>query len=275
MALRSPVGDLGTKSFVYQKISSMGNGYTFVVESAIFAALTYAAVRVDGGKTDSTCFSVFGDDIVVRQEHFESVICALYLAGFKANPDKTFSIGPFRESCGTDWFDGKPIRPIFLKEAPTDVSGLYLNFNRFKRILELRFGVEESQSVKLHRKWIPGDLQYQGPYSDEDFDSYLHSSQPPLGSWGLSRYGFKRLVRQPRRVPGATDFLFRKLMHNLKPVQGGMDQWLLKKSYKIQSLGRKASRFTVVKRNFLTVSNSYSASDIWRSTYTEYTPAPL
>jgi hypothetical protein len=61
---RSPIGVLpsGRKIF-YQKYSSMGNGYTFELETLIFLSLAYAWARLHGEDVDR--ISVYGDDIIV------------------------------------------------------------------------------------------------------------------------------------------------------------------------------------------------------------------
>ena len=117
--LRSPSGLYGDEVFIYEKISSMGNGYTFAIESLIFASLVYGVVRsMDGAFNPKTDYCVFGDDIIVRKRHVTKVIRALKLAGFSLNTDKSFLSGNVRESCGADWIQGKPVRPVFFDDTP-------------------------------------------------------------------------------------------------------------------------------------------------------------
>lgn len=263
LALRSPSGEMGTDVISYEKISSMGNGYTFVLESAIFAALTYAAIKADGGTVDAKAFNVYGDDIIVRKKHFASTVKALRLAGFTTNTDKTFSEGHFRESCGSDWFNGRPVRPVFLKKTPSSVMELFLDLNRFRRHFHLRFGIEESETLRLLEKWIPKDfLKFKGPFSDEDFDLYRHVPEPPQGSWRNYLYKYKRLVIRPLPQPGP-NFHFRKLMNRLEPTVQSTGE------YPRRSPSGKGSSFTVVYRNGTTVGTTYSVSCNWRSSYTE------
>lgn len=90
-----------------QKFSSMGNGYTFELETLIFYAISLAA----GARN----VDVFGDDIIVESSSGESVVSALKHLGFKVNADKTFLAGRFFESCGIDVHNGVNVRPFFLK----------------------------------------------------------------------------------------------------------------------------------------------------------------
>lgn len=89
------------------KFSSMGNGYTFELESIIFLALA----RASG---DNSAVS-FGDDIILRRECFPTLQNALSFLGFNVNKKKTFVAGRFFESCGHDYLDGMMIRPFYLK----------------------------------------------------------------------------------------------------------------------------------------------------------------
>lgn len=119
--LRSPSTQVDGKWVKLEKFSSMGNGYTFELETLIFAALIHAVRRLRGEETSfgKDCF-VFGDDIIVPTDCSKDLIAALRLVGFETNVDKTFVDGPFRESCGGDYFLGSDVRPYFLKEIPNE-----------------------------------------------------------------------------------------------------------------------------------------------------------
>jgi len=60
--------------------------------------------------------------MVVRKHVFATVMLLLEYLGFVANKRKTFWEGPFRESCGTDWFAGANVRPVFMT-SPLDSWG--------------------------------------------------------------------------------------------------------------------------------------------------------
>jgi len=109
--------DGGKTYFPYHKFSSMGNGFTFDLESLIFWALSSSAVELCDGEPRDV--SVFGDDIIVPGRHADRVLRVLQLAGFTANVKKTYTSGPFRESCGCDYFNGAQVRPVYLKELPS------------------------------------------------------------------------------------------------------------------------------------------------------------
>jgi len=131
-----------------EKFSSMGNGFTFELETILFAALaeTYLEkVRPsDPLRTPSICerdefgythlkgkarvptrlgtsLFVFGDDIILPDDECVGFTAVLNFCGFSVNLEKSFwGDNPFRESCGADFFQGVDVRPIFVKDLPDD-----------------------------------------------------------------------------------------------------------------------------------------------------------
>lgn len=99
-----------------EKFSSMGNGYTFELETCVFAAIASECLKLRGhaGELGYDLY-VFGDDIIVPSDAARLVIDTLRWLGFSTNPSKTFTSGSFRESCGGDFFLGKPVRGFYLK----------------------------------------------------------------------------------------------------------------------------------------------------------------
>jgi hypothetical protein len=90
-----------------EKFSSMGNGFTFPLETLIFWGLAAACCRSDSD------VSVYGDDIIVPTEHFEYLTEVLVACGFVVNTKKSYASGPFRESCGKDYIMGIDVRPYY------------------------------------------------------------------------------------------------------------------------------------------------------------------
>jgi len=94
-----------------QKWSSMGNGYTFELETLVFYALCTTIIPFE----DHESITVYGDDIIVPQQYAQQVVEALNFLGFKVNPEKSYLAGNFFESCGHDYFKGVNVRPFYLK----------------------------------------------------------------------------------------------------------------------------------------------------------------
>jgi hypothetical protein len=107
-AVRSQYHELypGSKQS-YHKFSSMGNGATFAIETLVFAAACSSMV----GST----YSVYGDDIIISRDSTARLIELLAFLGFIPNTEKTFTSGPFRESCGKFWYQGFDITPKYIR----------------------------------------------------------------------------------------------------------------------------------------------------------------
>lgn len=112
-------------AYTYQKWSSMGNGYTFPLETLLFWGLASACSSLCEGPDT---VSVYGDDIIVSRSSAALLIEVLKYCGFSTNVDKSFVFGPFRESCGADWWDGERVTPVYLRGMqnirPTDIYRL-------------------------------------------------------------------------------------------------------------------------------------------------------
>lgn len=134
-------------------ISSMGNGFTFSLQTIIFAAIVFTCYNLLGIKVQRPIlpkrtsksdyfdfktsgepgnFGVFGDDIVVRREAYHFVCHALSLFGFVVNADKSFNTGDFRESCGSDFWRGHPVRGVYIKNLKS-TTDCYSAINRLIR----------------------------------------------------------------------------------------------------------------------------------------------
>lgn len=113
----------------YEKWSSMGNGYTFELETLLFAGITKAACIVE---KSSTPWAVYGDDIICPTQCTELIVQTLEWLGFALNQDKSYPTGPFRESCGKDYFLGHLVRPFFLRKIGTQTLYVFANWLRLE-----------------------------------------------------------------------------------------------------------------------------------------------
>lgn len=134
-----------------EKFSSMGNGFTFELESLIFFALCRAV---------SDNVSVYGDDIIIPTESFSRVTRVLRACGFQLNDSKSFSSGYFRESCGGDYFSGVDCTPVYLRKLPKtieDVVKLHNNVRMFASV------TCDRSWAKLMKKWRTIHPHHLGP----------------------------------------------------------------------------------------------------------------
>lgn len=137
-----------------EKFSSMGNGYTFELETVLFLALTMGAMEAAGVQAfPGENVWVNGDDILVPTACAESVLAVLRYFGFTPNEKKTFSSGPFRESCGGDYFNGVDVRPYYLKEFPCEPQQFIAMANGLRRV-GLSNGYPGYRHRLLSRAWF-------------------------------------------------------------------------------------------------------------------------
>lgn len=149
--LRSPYTELDGKWVRLEKFSSMGNGFTFELETLIFAAIAKCACSSSPqvGKD----LLVYGDDIIVPTIDAQNVISALSYFGFSTNKGKSFVSGSFRESCGGDFFDGVGVRPYYLKEDLNEPHNIIALANGLRRSA-LDASEDGGRWLKLRTAWF-------------------------------------------------------------------------------------------------------------------------
>lgn len=173
---RAMLDDLRSKFYSYKdheyelsKWSSMGNGYTFALETLLFWAIAQSCEEYCGTRQKSL---VFGDDIVSSRQASLLVLQVLRYSGFRFNPSKTNVCGPFRESCGRDYHSGVIVRPVFQKKFCLEVPDVFVLMNT------LGSGASFSSDLVFDRllENLSEEYRLYGPPS-ENVDSYIHA--PP------------------------------------------------------------------------------------------------
>jgi hypothetical protein len=147
-SLRSPSTQVKGKWHYLEKFSSMGNGFTFELETLIFAAIVRACARQHGITLTPMDFGVYGDDIICPTEISCSVLSALRYFGFTPNPRKTFTKGSFRESCGGDFYAGFDVRAHYVKEEPNDPATWIAFVNGLTRVQDRLADLGSKVSLK-------------------------------------------------------------------------------------------------------------------------------
>ncbi len=170
MSIRSGY-TLYEKSFIFHMsaYAGMGNGTTFPVESITFFALAQSVVEHLGivGPV-----SAYGDDIIIPSGAYSLLGTVFKSLGLEVNPNKSFSHGPFRESCGSDWFSGYSVRPAFLR-GNVSFRRLFLLHNHFYRLGDF-------EAAEWFLDFIPSSFRVFGP--DGFGDGHL------LGVWSGKVY---------------------------------------------------------------------------------------
>jgi hypothetical protein len=154
--IRCDHGMLPDGSYItYKKISSMGNGFTFELESLIFWAITQAcedAISRQKGLDKHQC-SVYGDDIICRTTSAKLVIGVLDYCGFSTNVDKSYIQGPFRESCGAHYFNGIDVTPFHIRRPIIGLDQCFLVLNSLRRWMSTN-GIMDPRYVDIYRKYV-------------------------------------------------------------------------------------------------------------------------
>jgi hypothetical protein len=133
---RSPRGTLPDGTLLtYHKVSSMGNGFTFELESLIFWAICKSVIHLF--KPEEDRLTVYGDDLIFSSQLFGTVSWVLTYCGFTVNEKKSFSDGPFRESCGKHFFKGVDVTPIYIKDDVNTPERLIWLANSIRRWVRL------------------------------------------------------------------------------------------------------------------------------------------
>lgn len=200
---RSHYGSLdGKEYFLFNKFSSMGNGFTFDLESLIFYALCLSVAELED--INPFWVNVFGDDIVFPTVGVPRLIEVLQKCGFTTNTEKSFSSGPFRESCGQDFFFGQPVRSVFLKELPTTPVAWIKIANSIRR-LSLQWGDHKHCCQSLKKAYdfavsrIPKDFRYKIPdgFGDGGLIVNIDEASPTPVRNGWEGYYFQHLTSSP------------------------------------------------------------------------------
>jgi len=198
---RTPVVSYRDTLLRLEKFSSMGNGFTFELESLIFYALSYGIAKHFAIPFDLT---VYGDDIVATTPLAKLIQTWFPLFGFSVNMRKSFIEGPFRESCGGDFVNGLDVRPFYLKGR----------FSYHKVVCFYNFLVRKPSfdpDEKLRQcllECLPEKFRIFGP--DGYGDGHLVSDDPvflvPYGrNRGYSGYTFQTFVSIPKRITEVCD----------------------------------------------------------------------
>ena len=99
-----------------EQFSSMGNGFTFPLETLLFYSLARAVLKyMHASAEEWDMLSVYGDDITLPSRCFSLLTEVFTECGFLVNSRKSFSDGPFRESCGADYLRSIDIRPFYVR----------------------------------------------------------------------------------------------------------------------------------------------------------------
>lgn len=180
MDLRSPYTIIDGELHENEMISSMGNAFTFELESLIFWALTRSVCYHSNirGRV-----SVYGDDIICPSSAAPHLQKTLSFFGFQFNTEKSFWEGKFRESCGKHYFDGSDVTPFYIRKVPSDVTDWIHILNSLRAWLDRQaiIGILDGRYYDLWKKYsllIPEPVK--GGHDTARRDILVSYGQRPL-----------------------------------------------------------------------------------------------
>lgn len=186
--------------------SSMGNGFTFPLMTILFSCVVSAVYQSLGIPLERNDrhgpgnFAVFGDDIIVKSEAYDRTVRLLEILGHEVNRDKSFNDGPFRESCGTDWYNGQYVRSVHIKRLASQ-QDLSVAANRLNDWSSMT-GIELPNTIR----YLAARISLKVPLMEND-DAGLKT---PLESLNLARSEFDEngAMKYRRFIPKGKHLIF-------------------------------------------------------------------
>lgn len=188
-----------------EKFSSMGNGYTFELESLIFYT---AMLAVNNDRFPLSEFGTYGDDLVCPAPLYLELVDYLKFLGFSVNAEKSFFGGAFFESCGRDYFQGVDVRPFFLRSVHHDFWSVAYDYANSIRLFARKLHNGASCDSRLLPAWlrcyraVPESRRYHIPmdYGSGGFFMDLHESRGVKQDEGIFGWNFKFRYIRPKRA---------------------------------------------------------------------------
>jgi hypothetical protein len=194
---RSHYGIQGSRTIKWEKFSSMGNGFTFQLESLIFYAVAVCCAEyLHLSSTEvKKSVSAYGDDVILPSACFGYFSEMMDFYGFRINWKKSYYDSPFRESCGAHYYRGSDLKPIYLKDSVTSVLAIYRLANAIRR-LAFRFNYTLSCDVRfkkvfdhlVHLTPSAFRLRISDGYGDGGFISNFDEAAPSKARHGIEGY---------------------------------------------------------------------------------------
>lgn len=194
-SVRSHVTIIDGEEHPNHMFSSMGNGFTFELESLLF----YSIVR-------SICFfsgvrgvvSIYGDDIICPTGITDILPYVFGYLGFTVNSDKSFVDGDIRESCGGHYQSGRDITPFYVKSPISTLVDLIDVANKLRRWGEIEdYSIidPEIEDIWLWLKsfvpshlWGGGDTTFKYQLTSHDVSSHRLVEETKRHDTGVGGY---------------------------------------------------------------------------------------
>jgi len=183
-----------------KKFAAMGSAVTFPVQTLLYTFCAYAAILTDRNMSVNRRnlmvvadeVQVYGDDIIMPSSSVATLDMLLTLLELKVNVEKTFTAGPFRESCGMDSYQGYDVTPCYIRTDCPSVKGenlqswIDVSNNAYRKGLwSLAAGMIELLPLNFQRKLYVHN-------TEQPFMSLLSFSTTLLHPWLGNQISIRR-----------------------------------------------------------------------------------
>jgi hypothetical protein len=205
---RSRFGQLGSELVEWEKFSSMGNGFTFQLESLLFYAIARCVVEFlheSPLSARENLVSVYGDDVVIPVGCLDLFSSLSDFYGFSLNMKKSHFSSCFRESCGSHYVLGCDVKPVYLKGNLSNILSVYRLANAVRRFAHRRMNFMACDA-RLRKAFVhlvdlvPRRLRLRIPdtLGDGGFISNFDESTPSRVRHGIEGYRVQNLASVSR-----------------------------------------------------------------------------
>jgi hypothetical protein len=103
-----------------QMMSTSGHALTFILETLVYYGIAAAAVHcvLGAGVCVPFIISVYGDDVILPSAAAVTATQFYAMVGLKINESKSYWDGPYRESCGEEYYNGINISSTYFPRFP-------------------------------------------------------------------------------------------------------------------------------------------------------------
>jgi hypothetical protein len=208
--LRSKYGSYKGQDHRWEKFSSMGNGFTFDLETLVFYAMACACCSMH--KLSVQDISVVGDDVILPTAAYDTFSSFSDFLGFIINPKKSFAHGCFRESCGSHYYLGVDCKPVYFKKKLASIQEVYNFGNTIRLRAKLPYGCDARFKGIFYwlQSLVPKKLRYKVSASVDSFGlisptqggfiSNFDEATPTRARNGLEGYTVEHLTWIPVKV---------------------------------------------------------------------------
>lgn len=222
---RSHFGHIKDELIRWNKFSSMGNGFTFPLETLIFYAIAKCCTEYVHGSSREV--GAYGDDIVIPRNAFDVFQLAMSFYGFRINLKKSHYDSPFRESCGAHFYAGADAKPIYLKQKLVTLQSVFRLANGVRRLAHRRMSylacdARLRKPFELLIQSVPKALRYRVPdgFGDGGFVSNFDEATPERARDGIEGYRFRHVTEaHPMRRDERVGYLLARLWAAPAPLE--------------------------------------------------------